>query len=63
MYAFKNIVFGQPPENLSRVITQYVEMLEACGIPEASRRKILGETRARILRINVAERIGRAGRR
>jgi hypothetical protein len=35
------------------MLGRYEAMLDACGVPEASRRKIYGETMARILGIPV----------
>jgi uncharacterized protein len=51
VYAFEKIVFGtdEPPENLDTVIGRYEAMMEACGVPEASRQKIWGGTMAKIL--------------
>lgn len=53
VYAFEKLVFGtdEPPANLDAVIGRYEAMLEANGVPEASRRRIYGETMARILGI------------
>jgi uncharacterized protein len=53
VYAFEKIVFGtdEPPDNLDGVIARHEAMLQANGVPEASRRKIYGETMARILGI------------
>jgi len=53
VYAFEKLVFGtdEPPENLDAVIARYEAMLEANHVPEASRRRIYGETLARILGI------------
>jgi hypothetical protein len=53
VYAFEKLVFGtdEPPENLDVVLGRYEAMLNACGVPEASRRKIYGETMARLLGI------------
>jgi predicted TIM-barrel fold metal-dependent hydrolase len=55
VYAFEKLVFGtdEPPEALDAVLARHEAMLEACGVPEASRRKIYGETMARILGIPV----------
>jgi len=55
VYAFEKLVFGtdEAPENLDTVVGRYEAMLDACGVPEASRRKIYGETMARILGIPV----------
>ena len=56
VYAFEKLVFGtdEPPENLDIVMGRYEKMLTACGVAEASRRKIYGETMARILGVNVS---------
>jgi predicted TIM-barrel fold metal-dependent hydrolase len=53
VYAFEKIVFGtdEPPANLDSVVARYEAMLNANNVPEASRRKIYGETMARILGI------------
>ncbi|MGH9338872.1 MAG: amidohydrolase family protein [Acidobacteriota bacterium] len=55
VYAFEKLVFGtdEPPENLDSNIARYEAMLDACTVPEESRRKIYGETLARILGIPV----------
>ena len=56
VYAFEKLVFGtdEPPETgLDDNLRRYEAMLDACGVPEASRRKIYGETMARILSIPV----------
>jgi uncharacterized protein len=55
VYAFEKLVFGtdEAPEALDDVLRRYEAMLEACAVPEASRRKIYGETMARILGIPV----------
>lgn len=55
VYAFEKLVFGtdEPPENLTACIARYEAMLDACEVPEASRRKIYGETLARILGVKV----------
>jgi hypothetical protein len=55
VYAFEKLVFGtdEPPEQLENMLGRYEAMLEACGVPEASRRKIYGETMARLLGIAV----------
>ncbi len=55
VYAFEKLVFGtdEPPENLDQCLARYEAMLEACGVPEASRRKIYGETLARLLAVKV----------
>lgn len=55
VYAFEKLVFGtdEPPEALDDVLGRYEAMLEACGVPERSRRRIYGETMARLLGIKV----------
>lgn len=55
VYAFEKLVFGtdEVPENLDAVLAQYEALLEACDVPEASRRKIYGETMAHILGIQI----------
>ena len=55
VYAFEKLVFGtdEEPENLDACLARYEAMLDACGVPEASRRKIYGETLARILGIKL----------
>ena len=55
VYAFEKLVFGtdEPPEQLDGNLARYEAMLDACGVPEASRRKIYGETMAAILGIKV----------
>jgi predicted TIM-barrel fold metal-dependent hydrolase len=55
VYAFEKLVFGtdEPPESLDKVLGQYERMLDACKVPEESRRKIFAETMARLLRIRV----------
>ncbi len=54
VYAFEKLVFGtdEDPENLDSCLTRYEAMLDACAVPEASRKKIYGETLARILNID-----------
>jgi uncharacterized protein len=53
VYAFEKLVFGtdEDPENLAACLARYEAMLEACGVPEASRQKIYGATMARLLGI------------
>ena len=53
VFAFEKLVFGtdEAPENLDSVIARFESMLDACGVPEESRRRIYGETMARILGI------------
>lgn len=55
VYAFEKLVFGtdEPPENLDSVIAGFEAMLDACQVPEESRKKIYGGTMARILGIKV----------
>jgi hypothetical protein len=55
VYAFEKLVFGtdEVPENLDLVLGRYEAMLEACGVPEKSRRLIYGETMARLLGVPV----------
>src|SRR6266540_2539075 len=55
VYAFEKLVFGtdEPPENLDTCLARYEAMLNACEVLEASRRKIYGETLAKILGIKV----------
>lgn len=53
VYAFEKLVFGtdEPPANLDGVIARFEAMLDANHVPEVSRRRIYGETMARILGI------------
>ena len=55
VYAFEKLVFGtdEPPDQLDNMLGRYEAMLDANNVPEASRRKIYGETMARILGIEV----------
>jgi uncharacterized protein len=55
VYAFEKLVFGtdEAPENLDACIARYEAMLDACGVPEASRKKIYGETMARLLGVKI----------
>ncbi len=55
VYAFEKLVFGtdEVPENLDACVARYEAMLNACEVPEASRKKIYGETLAKILGIKV----------
>jgi predicted TIM-barrel fold metal-dependent hydrolase len=55
VYAFEKLVFGtdEAPDALDNMLGRYEAMLDACGVPEASRRKIYGETMAAILGIPV----------
>ncbi len=49
--AFSKLVFGSDtgPKNVGHVLSQYHAMFEACGVPEATRRLILGGTLAKLL--------------
>ncbi len=53
VYAFEKLVFGtdESPEALDSVLEKYEAMLEANKVPAASRKKIYGETMARLLGI------------
>jgi len=55
VYAFEKLVFGtdEAPEQLENMLGRYEAMLDACAVPEASRRKIYGETIAGLLGIAV----------
>lgn len=55
VYAFEKLVFGtdEAPDALDNMLSRYEAMLEAGGVPEESRRKIYGETMARVLGIEV----------
>lgn len=55
VYAFEKLVFGtdEAPENIDTVLGRHEAMMDACGVPEPSRKKIYGETMARILGIKV----------
>ncbi len=55
VYAFEKIVFGtdEAPEVLDNMLSRYEAMLNACEVPEESRRKIYGETMAKILGVKV----------
>jgi uncharacterized protein len=55
VYAFEKLVFGtdEEPDAIDNMLGRYEAMLTACGVPEASRRKIYGETMARILGLKV----------
>lgn len=55
VYAFEKLVFGtdEPPQQVDNMLGRYEAMLEACHVPEPARRKIFGETLARILGIEV----------
>jgi hypothetical protein len=49
------LVFGtdEDPDHLDTVVGRYEAMLDACKVPEESRRKVFGETLAKILSIKV----------
>ncbi len=53
VYAFEKIVFGtdEAPEAIDNMLTRYEAMLNACRVPEESRRRIYGETMARLLKL------------
>lgn len=55
VFAFEKLVFGtdEPPEQIDNMLVRYEAMLDACKVPEPSRKKIFGETLARILKIPV----------
>jgi len=57
VYAFEKLVFGtdEAPDALDNMLTRYEAMLNACNVPEASRRKIYGETMAGILGVPVRQ--------
>ena len=57
VYAFEKLVFGtdEPPDALDNMLGRYEAMLNACDVPEASRRKIYGGTMAEILGIPVRD--------
>ena len=56
-YAFEKLVFGtdEPPDALDNMLSRYEAMLNACDVPETSRRKIYGGTMAEILGIPVRD--------
>ena len=55
VYAFEKLVFGtdEEPEQLDACLGRHEAMLNACQVPEVSRRKIYGETMARVLGLKV----------
>lgn len=57
VYAFEKLVFGtdEEPENLDACLARYEAMLNACSVPEASRKKIYGETMAKLLGIKAGQ--------
>jgi uncharacterized protein len=61
VYAFEKLVFGtdEPPANLDGVVARFEAMLDANGVPEESRRRIYGETMARVLGITPRDPGGR----
>ena len=48
-------MFGtdEPPDQLDNMLTRYEAMLNACKVPEATRRNIYGGTMARILGVKI----------
>jgi uncharacterized protein len=61
VFAFEKLVFGtdEAPANLDAVISRFEAMLDANDVPEESRRRIYGETMARILGITPGGNRGR----
>ena len=55
VYAFEKLVVGtdEPPDQLDNMLTRYEAMLDACKVPEPTRRRIYGETMAKILGIKI----------
>ncbi len=55
VYAFEKLVFGtdEAPDQIDNMLGRYEAMLNACGVPEPIRKKIYGETMARILGLKV----------
>ena len=55
VYAFEKLVFGsdEAPDQIDAVIGRHEALMDACGVPEVSRRKIYGETMAKILGLKV----------
>lgn len=55
VYAFEKIVFGtdEAPDALENMLSRYEALLNACDVPEQSRRRIYGETMAHVLGIEV----------
>ena len=51
VYAFEKLVFGtdEAPDQIDTVIGRHEALMDACGVPEVSRKKIYGETMAKIL--------------
>ena len=49
--AFIKLVFGSDTElsNIANVVLQYRAMFDACGVPDATRKMILGGTTAKLL--------------
>lgn len=52
-YAFEKLIFAsdEPPDHLNTVISQYETILQACNVPEKTRKNIYGGTLARTLGI------------
>ncbi len=55
VYAFEKLLFGtdEAPDQIDAVIGRHETLMDACGVPEVSRRKIYGETMAKILGLRV----------
>lgn len=61
VHAFEKILFGTDEQpgleakgmGLDNMLTRYEDMFDACGVPEAVRKKSFGETMARILKVPV----------
>lgn len=61
VHAFEKILFGTDEQpgwevrgmGLVNMLTRYEDMFDACGVPEAVRKKSFGETMARILKVPV----------
>lgn len=55
VYAFEKLVFGtdEAPDQIDTVIGRHDALMDACGVPEVSRKKIYGETMAKILGLKV----------
>jgi predicted TIM-barrel fold metal-dependent hydrolase len=53
VYAFEKLVFGtdEPPERIDNMLSRTEDMLEACQVPEDTRRRIYGGTMAKLLKI------------
>jgi hypothetical protein len=61
VHAFEKILFGTDEQpgweakgmGLVNMLTRYEDMFDACGVPEAVRKKSFGETMAQILKVPV----------